>query len=173
MKQPGHVKIAITTNGLTQVDANFIAARQLVIYDVGYDSAEFVDVIQFKGGRSGKGPGGGQGKAGGGCWMEEMAAEEAEGGVDPLTARIDALEGCGILFTKALSDPAAVRAFEKKVFPVKMEQTRDIDDVIASLQKMMNNNPPLWLRKAIGIHVKDARYQVMDEAADVALADAA
>jgi hypothetical protein len=47
------------------------------------------------------------------------------------------LEGCGILFTKGLSDPAAVRIHANKTFPVKMEQSREIEDVIIHLQKMM------------------------------------
>ena len=163
MTLPGHVKIALTTNGLTQVDANFASARQVVFYDVGVDQAEFLDCLQFKAGGK-QGPGGGKGGAG--CWMEEIAAEESASGVDPLTQRVDALIGCGILFTKALSDPAAVRVHALKVFPVKMELTRDIDEVIAQLQKMMGNHPPLWLRKAMGVHVPHADYQVMAEQDD-------
>jgi nitrogen fixation protein NifX len=162
MSQPGHVKIAVTSNGLTKVDANFSATKQIIFYDVGYDSAEFLDCVQFKGGaRAGKGPGGGQGGAG--CWMSEMETEEADG-VDPLSARVDALTGCGILFTKGLSDLAAVRVHAQKVFPVKMEQARDIDEVITQLQRMMNNNPPLWLRKAIGIHAWNGEFQVEPQA---------
>lgn len=163
MSTPGHVKIAITTNGLTKVDANFASTRQIVIYEVGPDSAEFLDCLQFKGAR-GKGAGGGKGKEGGSCWMEDMAADEAAG-EDPLTLRVEAVTGCGILFTKALSDPAAVRVFERKVFPVKMEFARDIDEVITSLQAMMKN-PPLWLRKAMGVHVPHADYQVSVEPSD-------
>lgn len=159
MTQPGHVKIAITTNGLTKVDANFINTRQIVIYDIGPDSADFLDCLQFKGGK-----GGGKGKAGGGCWMEEMAADEAAGGEDPLGARVDAVSGCQILFTKGLSDPAAVRVFERKVFPVKMELAREIDEVISSLQSMMKA-PPLWLRKAMGLHVRNAEFDLMPEGA--------
>ncbi len=163
MNQPGHVKIALTSNGLTKVDANFANARQVLFYDVTYDAADFIDCMQFKGGgKAEKGPGGGKG-GGAGCWMDEAAAEEAAGGADPLTARIDALDGCGILFTKALSDPAAVRAYAKKVFPVKMDKTMDIDEVISGLQRMMKKNPPLWLRKAMGIHVRDAAYQVFED----------
>ena len=165
MASSGHVKIAITTNGLTKVDAPFLTTRQIIIYDVSPDSAEFLDCLQFKGhGLRDKGQGGGKGKEGGGCWMEEMAAEEAAGGVDPLAARVDAVTGCDILFTKGLSDPAAVRVFERKVFPVKMELSRDIDDVISSLQAMMKT-PPLWLRKAMGLHVRNAEFDVMPEGA--------
>jgi nitrogen fixation protein NifX len=154
----GHVKIALTSNDLIKVDANFQVARQVLFYDVGYDHAEFIDCLQFKGGRAARGPGGGKGGSAG-CWMEEMAADEAAGGEDMLTTRVNALEGCGILFTKGLSDPAAVRIHARKIFPVKMERSLEIDAVIHSLQQMMQK-PPLWLRKTLGIHVHNPEYQV-------------
>lgn len=163
-QQPGHVRIALTSNSLTSVDSGFSSTKQILFYDVTYDQAEFLDIVQFKNGRATtKGPGGGQGGAG--CWMsEEMAADEVKDGVDPLTARIESLQGCGVLFTKSLSEPAAVRVYAMKVFPVKMERKRDIDDVIASLQQQMAmKRPPLWLRKAMGTHIRDAAYQVFDE----------
>ncbi|MDR0701166.1 MAG: hypothetical protein LBF61_01945 [Azoarcus sp.] len=159
MPGSGHVKIALTSNDLITVDANFQAARQVVFYDVTEKSAEFLDCMQFKGGsRARKGTGGGKGANGGFCWMEELG-EESEDGTDPLTARVKALEGCGILFTRGLSDPAAVRIHANKVFPVKMERRREIDEVILSLQGMMAR-PPLWLKKALGIHAHDPEYQV-------------
>lgn len=160
MKQPGHVKIALTSNGLTQVDTGFSTAKQVLFYDIGYSTAEFLDCVSFKGGAGARK---GSAKNGGGCWMEEIGAEETDG-VDPLTARVEALKGCGVLFTKTLSDPAAVRVHALKVFPVKMEISRDIDEVITSLQKMMNSStPPLWLRKAMNTHIRDAAYQIMSE----------
>jgi nitrogen fixation protein NifX len=159
MNDVGRVKIALTSNDLIKVDANFQIARQVVFYDVGQDDADFVDCVQFKGNaRARKGPGGGRAANGGFCWMDEIG-DEAEDGSDPLAARVDALDGCGILFTRGLSDPAAVRVFARKVFPVKMERVREIDEVIASLQHMMRK-PPLWLRKALGTHVPHPAYQV-------------
>ena len=69
-------------------------------------------------------------------------------GVDPLTERVEALKGCSVLFTLGLSDLAAVRVHNEKVFPVKSERVRDIDDVIASLQRADDRRvPPLWMRR--------------------------
>jgi nitrogen fixation protein NifX len=48
-----------------------------------------------------------------------------------------------------LSDVAAVRIHEMKVFPVKSERNRSIDDVIAQVQSMMVGSQPLWMRRAI------------------------
>jgi nitrogen fixation protein NifX len=148
-----HVKIAITTNGLTQVDANFAGAKNVVFYNVTHDSSQFLDIVQFKGNKkTGEGKGAGKG---GGCSMMDNDDEPTDG-VDPLTARVEALKGCAVLFTKGIGDPAAVRVFAQKVFPVKMETVRDIDEVIQNMQRMLGAaTPPLWLRRALGYVEQD------------------
>ncbi|OIQ93819.1 dinitrogenase iron-molybdenum cofactor [mine drainage metagenome] len=141
-----HLRIALTTNSLIQCDASFAAARQVVFYDVAAEAAEFVDVVHFRrGGR--KGPGGGQGRAGG-CVMEDMGDDDGQGR-DPLVERVEALKGCSVLFTLGLSDLAAVRVHNEKVFPVKSETVRDIDEVIANLQRLLKGGTPLWLRRVM------------------------
>jgi len=142
------VKIAITTNNLTEVDAGFANAGQVVIYDVSAEQAEFLDCVQFRGGArktaSGekKGPGGGKG-----CSMDDLS-----GGVpvDRMAERVDAIDGCSVLFTLGLSDLHAVHVKRRGVFPVKMEKQRSVDDVLENLQAMLKTNPPpLWLRRAL------------------------
>lgn len=162
MDKTGHLKIAIATNDLLQVDANFAIARQLVIYEVSADTAEFVDCMQFRGGAtgmsaSGKGPGGGMG-----CAMGDPS-----GGVgnETMTARIDAVKGCAMLFSKGLSDLYAVNVKNLNVFPVKMERSREIPEVLDSVQRMIAK-PPLWMRRALGIEAMADDY-----ADDYALAD--
>jgi len=141
-----HLRLAMTTNSLIDVDANFIATRQMVFYDVGVDWSEFVDVMHFS--RSGrKGPGGGQGVGQAGCCMNEI--EEIEDGHDPLADRVAAVEGCSVLFTCGLSDLAAMQVQARSVFPVKTETIRPIDDVIAQVQRMMRGGGPLWMRRVM------------------------
>ncbi len=141
-----HLRIAITTDSLLHVDANFSAAKQVVFYDVGRDASEFVDVVPFRR-RGKKGPGGGPAPDGR-CVMEDMEDDDGTG-FDPLVERVAALEGCSVLFTLGMSDLAAVRVHHLNVFPVKSYQPRSIDDVIGNLQRLMNGNPPLWLRRVL------------------------
>lgn len=149
MAENGSIKIAITTNDLVQVDANFASARQIVLYSVTADSSEFLDCLQFKpggkGSGAGKGPGGGKGGAD--CWMMEADADAST--VDRMQMRIDALEGCAILFTLGLSDLQAVNIKGKDVFPIKMERNREIPEVIEYVQRMLTGTPPLWIRRAL------------------------
>ncbi len=154
-----HLRIAVTSNSLIQLDANFVGAKQVVFYDVARDASEFVDVVHFRPGGK-KGPGGGQGNAGG-CAMDDMGNDDGTGR-DPLTERVEALKGCSVLFTLGLSDLAAVRVHNEKVFPVKSERVRDIEEVIASLQRLMNGVvPPLWMRRFMrGV---DGKPMALDE----------
>jgi nitrogen fixation protein NifX len=140
-----HLRIAIATNSLVQMDANFAAARQMAFYDVSSDTSEFVDVVQFtRGTKKKKGPGGGKG-----CVMDDMGDDDGTGR-DPLVERVEALKGCSVLFSLGLSDLAAVRVNNLRIFPVKSEKPRDIDEVIAQLQKMMTAPlPPLWMRRVM------------------------
>lgn len=143
-----HLRIAITTNSLVELDANFAAAKQFVLYDVSAEESEFVDVVHFSRAGKGKASGGGKANNGGRCVMDDMENDDGTGR-DPLVERVSALEGCGILFTLGLSDLAAVRVNDLKVFPVKSERVRAIDDVIAQVQNMMSGTQPLWMRRAL------------------------
>ena len=66
-----------------------------------------------------------------------------------MAERVEALGGCSVLFTLGLSDLHAVHVKRRGIFPVKMEKSRSVDDVVESLQTMLKNNPPLWLRRAL------------------------
>ena len=89
-----------------------------------------------------------QGGADGRCVMEDMGDDDGAGR-DPLVERVAALKGCSVLFTLGLSDLAAVRVHNERVFPVKSSTVRTIDDVIANLQRLMKGAPPLWLRRSM------------------------
>jgi nitrogen fixation protein NifX len=143
-----HLRIAISTNSLVKLDANFVAAKQFVLYDVSAEDSEFVDAVHFSRAGKGKANGGGRESNGGRCVMDDMENDDGTGR-DPMVERVAALRGCGILFTLGLSDLAAVRVHELKVFPVKSERVRPIDDVIAQVQAMMAGAQPLWMRRAL------------------------
>ena len=160
----GHLKVALCSNSLTHIDAAFSFARQVVFYDVSYDQIEFLDVVRFAAPARRRDAaqeaqkqavGSGAGRKGG-CCMTEFGGSE----VDQLAARVAALAGCSVLFCYGLNDLAAVRIRDAKVFPVKIETVREIDQALGSLQWMMNHKPPLWLRRALGYGVQDNEYRV-------------
>lgn len=144
MAQVGHVRVALTTNNLTDVDADFSSAKQILFYDVSGEGVSFVDAAQFEGRPPGaRGPGGGSG-----C----SAMDPLDGGTaESMTARFRAVEDCGVLFTRRLTDFAAVRIHGHGTFPVKMDSKRGVEDVVRQLQHLIATNPPRWLRKRLGM----------------------
>ena len=149
MPQIGHIKVAIATNDLLQANGHFASAKQLVIYDVSVQAFEFVDCVQFRrqaGGQDAvaKGPGGGLG-----CSMADPS-----GGVSSelMQERVAAVEGCAMLFCRGLSEVQAVNMQNLAVFPVKLERSREISEVIAKVQALIAR-PPVWLRRALGVAV--------------------
>lgn len=146
----GHVKVALTTNDLTRVDADFLTARQFVFYTVSGTAADFVDCVQFKDRPRGAGNGnteaGGDKKGGGRCCAGGAPAPAVGNSID---ARIEALRGTSILFTLAMSDPQAVRVADIGVFPIKLAGPRATYEVLDRLQEMLQGSPPLWLRRAL------------------------
>ncbi len=171
-RHPGYLKIALTTNDLTQVDADFMSARQFVFYGVNADKAEFLDCIQFKdrprgsGDTAGDGAGDAAGDAAGQSRAGDAAGqagagEQKKGGGrccgnapapavgSSIDARIEALAGSSVLFTLAMSDPQSVRVADLGVFPVKLAGARSIYEVLDRLQEMLKGTPPLWLQRAL------------------------
>lgn len=144
---PGHVRVALTTNDLTRVDADFPTARQFVFYDVSAKSAEFVDCVQFKDQPRAAGEAGGEKKGGGRCCSMGAPAPAVGNSID---ARIESLRGTAVLFTLEMSDPQAVRVADLGVFPIKLNGARPAYEVLDRLQEMIKGTPPLWLRRALG-----------------------
>ena len=137
-----HVKVALTSNNLTEVDADFASAKQILIYDVSDQGSTFVDAVQFDGRPAGqRGPGGGVGCAG----LDPLDGSSAE----IMEARYASLRGCGILFTRRMNDFASVRVHEGATFPVKMERKRDVAQVLDQVQQLIRTRPPRWLAKRL------------------------
>lgn len=124
------MKIAFATQDMKRVDAHFGSARSMAIYEVSPDSSKFVEAVQF----------------------DAVSAEDGEHateGEDRLTAKVDALKGCAMLFVLAIGGPAAARVVNNRVHPVKIPAPEPISDVIGRVQTMLKGTPPPWMRKIL------------------------
>jgi nitrogen fixation protein NifX len=126
------MRIAFATQNMTVVDAHFGGAKNIAIYDVAKDSSTFIEALQF-----------------------DLVSEEDgnhDDSVDKLGIKIDALEGCAMLFTLAIGGPAAARVVAKKIHPVKLPRPEPIAEVIARLQTTLAGSPPPWMRRIMADH---------------------
>jgi nitrogen fixation protein NifX len=118
-----HLKIVFPTNDLATVNAKFENASYLAIYDVTPTSSEFLHAARF---------------------------ETDTSGGEQLNERLKAVDGCSILFNRGqLCGAAAFHMVNNKVFAIKLLDDESIPELIERTQKMVNSNPPPWLRKML------------------------
>jgi nitrogen fixation protein NifX len=139
------MKVAFATQDLHTLDAHFAGARNLAIYDVTPDGHRFLEAIRF----------------------DQVSGQDGmhgDEGHDRLAARVEALDGCALLFVLAIGGPAAARVVAKRIHPVKLPRPEPIGDILGRLQTMLNGTPPPWLRKALrGAAPADERSFIDDE----------
>ena len=119
------MKVAFCTQDLSQVDAHFGWAKNIVIYDVGTDSHALVEAIQFDGD------------------LQE------DGNEDKLAPKIEAIKDCAILYVAAIGGSAAARIVAHKIHPIKVNEPEAITEILNKLQEVLKGAPPPWLRKAM------------------------
>lgn len=143
----GTMKVAFTTNDLKMVNAHFAGAKTIAVYEVGQDDYKFLEALQFS-------------------QASQEEGKHGDDGEERISARIRALEGCALLFVKAIGGPAAAKVVRANVHPIKLPQEESIPDVIARVQSMMKGTPPPWLRKIMlqaGGQADDTSFMDDDE----------
>ena len=124
------MKVAFATQDNIHINAHFGWAKKVDIYDVYADGYNFLKTVEF-----------------GGVLKED-------GNEDKLVPKINAVADCKIVYVSAIGGSAASRLLKKQITPLKAENKDDeITDVLNILVKTLDNPPP-WLRKALGQSAK-------------------
>jgi nitrogen fixation protein NifX len=126
----GPMRIAFATHDLRTMDAHFGGARNFAIYNVTTEGYRFLEAVRF----------------------DEPGKEDgvhADSDEDRITPRVDALEGCALLFILAIGGPAAAKVVNRRIHPVKLPHPEPIEQVLVRVQEMLKTAPPPWLRKAM------------------------
>jgi nitrogen fixation protein NifX len=120
------MKIAFTTNDLVHINAHFGWAKKIAVYEVSPEGYQFRETLEFGG---------------------EL---KEDGNEDKLVPKIEALEGCTIVYVSAIGGSAAARLIRKRVTPIKAKSEEEvITDVLDKLVQTLKGSPPPWLRKAL------------------------
>ncbi|MBK8210605.1 MAG: nitrogen fixation protein NifX [Rhodospirillales bacterium] len=138
------MKVAFATQDLHTLDAHFGGARNLAIYDVSPEGHRFLEAVRF----------------------DEVSNQDgvhADEGHDRLSARVEALQGCALLFVLAIGGPAAARVVGNKIHPVKLPRPEPIGDILERIRIMLNGTPPPWLRKALKSATPDQDFLDEDD----------
>ena len=119
------MKIAFATQDLQTVDAQFGWAKNIAIYEFSPEAYRLDRIVSFEANLAG------------------------DGNEDKLVPKIEALDGCALLYVAAIGGSGAARVIAKKIHPVKVEKPEVITDLLDRLLVLVNKNPPPWLRKAL------------------------
>jgi nitrogen fixation protein NifX len=125
------LRIAVATQDLENLNAHFGSARKFAIYDVTATASKFVEAVGF------------------GDVSDESGAHKTEGD-DRITPKVEALQGCTLLFVLAIGGAAAAKVVSARIHPIKLPQAQPISEVIERVQGMLKGSPPPWLKKILG-----------------------
>ncbi|ADU65020.1 nitrogen fixation protein NifX [Desulfurispirillum indicum S5] len=118
------MKVAFCTNSLKEVDEHFGRSHQMAIYNVKPEGYEFVEV-------------------------REMGAVDSaqDAHASSIERKVQRIKDCAIVYMTEIGGPAAATVVRSKIHPVKVPAPQPIEDILASLQKVLAGSPPPWLRK--------------------------
>jgi nitrogen fixation protein NifX len=120
------MKVAFATQDLKRVDAHFGWAKNIAVYEVSPSGHTLVEALQFDGD------------------LQE------DGNEDKLAPKIEAIKDCAILYVAAIGGSGAARVVASNIFPMKVNQPEEIQDLLVKLGDVLKGtSPPPWLRKAM------------------------
>ncbi len=119
------MKVAFATKDMEEINAHFGGAREFVVYNVSKDGFFLSGVIK---------------------------TDTSELKDDDITDfRVRALKGINIMYCESIGGTAAAKVIRAGINPMKVNEPTLIEDVLKSLVKMINTNPPPWIKQIINM----------------------
>lgn len=114
------LKVAFATKDMEEINAHFGGAKEFVVYNVSKDGYEVSEVIK----------------------TDSMEPEDD----DKTDYRVRALKGINILYSESIGGTAAAKVIRAGIHPMKANNSTRIEEVLKELVKMINGNPPPWIK---------------------------
>lgn len=116
------LRVAITSNQDQLLNGHFGTSLRVLIYEVNASHYQLVDVLPVE---------------------DDLKGEQRT------EAILSLIKGCQILFTLSIGGPAAAKVTRAYIHPVKKLHPVDASEVLTELTKVIANNPPPWIQKAL------------------------
>ena len=127
---PGAVRVAIATRDMRGLNAHFGSAPKFAIYDVTREGWDFVEAVGF------------------GDTSDETGSHKTDGD-DRIGPKVEALDGCHLMFCLAIGGPSAAKVVAARIHPIKTPEPAPIPEVLERTRAMLAGSPPPWLRKVL------------------------
>ncbi|DAB29954.1 MAG TPA: nitrogen fixation protein NifX [Sulfurimonas sp. UBA12504] len=128
-KMENAIKVAFASKDMETINAHFGGAKEFVVYDVSKDGYVLSGVVKTD-------------------------TSEMEGD-DKTDFKVKALAGINIMYCESIGGTAAAKVIRGGINPMKAEEDNKIEDILAELVEMINDNPPPWVKKIMNIETKE------------------
>ncbi|MDD5359247.1 MAG: NifB/NifX family molybdenum-iron cluster-binding protein [Sulfurovaceae bacterium] len=118
------MKIAFASKQNVYIDEHFGWCERFFVYEVSGDGFSFAREI------------------------DSSLKYENEG--EKLLYKIECIDACDIVYVLQIGPKAANMVQSAGIFPLKSSsETESIEDALQKIQYLINNNPPLWLKRIL------------------------
>lgn len=126
------IKVGFATKDMETVNAHFGGAKEFVVYKVSKKGFELSEVVKTD-------------------------TSDMEGD-DKTDFKVKALAGVNIMYCESIGGTAAAKVIRGGINPMKAQENQKIEDILKELVKMLNGNPPPWVKKIMNVETtEDAR----------------
>lgn len=122
---PNAIKVAVASNTAEQLDGHFGSCHRFLIYQLSPDQIQLIDV---------------------------RSTVDADLAADKSTFRVDLIRDCAVLYMVSIGGPAAAKVIQANIYPMKKEAGGVAQEVLGELQHALQNSPPPWLAKIMGVN---------------------
>ncbi|MBA3025110.1 MAG: nitrogen fixation protein NifX [Sulfurimonas sp.] len=119
------MKVAFASKDMETINAHFGGAKEFVVYDVSKDGYVLSGVVKTD-------------------------TSEMEGD-DKTDFKVKALAGINIMYCESIGGTAAAKVIRGGINPMKVNEPRQIKEVLGELVEMINDNPPPWVKKIMNL----------------------
>lgn len=126
---PNAVKVAFATKDLEEVNAHFGGAKEFAVYSVGKEGFSLHGVVKTDTG-------------------------DIEGD-DKTDFKVRALSGVDIMYCESIGGTAAAKVIRAGIHPMKVAEATPIETILRDLVKMINGNPPPWIKRIMQVETPD------------------
>lgn len=121
---PGSIRVAVASNNGEVLNGHFGSCLRFLVYQLSVDQCRLIDV---------------------------RSALDADLSDDRNAFRADLIRDCQVLYVQSIGGPAAAKVVRAGIYPIKQKDNADTHEVLAKLQQVMENSPPPWLAKILGV----------------------
>ncbi|MDO6681717.1 MULTISPECIES: dinitrogenase iron-molybdenum cofactor biosynthesis protein [unclassified Oceanobacter] len=125
---PNSIRVAVASNSGELLNGHFGSCLRFLVYELSAEKYQLVDV---------------------------RSALEADLSDDRNAFRARLINDCQVAYVQSIGGPAAAKVVRAGVYPIKQKDVCEASEVLSRLQGVMENSPPPWLAKILGVAAED------------------